>query len=253
MINRNYRSIKESLIQLLQPLLLVGSILVIMLSMTVIYDAGRANSSSVDRNKLLTDIEMAINNDAELQDIKQIFVNRNHLSPSIKRIFLSSEAEAKVLYKEPVSLNSVLKDLKAEIFLRKEVNKELVNKIKKVLAEHEKINPFDKLEANQRLHFETIQSKLGDGYAYIQQDVNLIVDEMANKNQLVAKYFGRRHFKLSDICYCIGHRFAGIHSASSSGVAMAETQEKRGKQHDIVTTAMGFFDKIALNFIYVCP
>jgi hypothetical protein len=176
-------------------------------SMTLIAFLGLSDSKIVDRTKLLADIEMAVNSGAELQDIRQIFENRKHVRLSIiKDIFRSSEAEDKAIYKEPVALNSVLKDLKADIFLRKEVNKELVQKIKAALAEYEKSNPFDKLESSQRIHFETIQSKLGDGYAHIQQDVNLIVDEMSNKNQLVAKYLGDAtlSFRISVIALVVG-------------------------------------------------
>jgi hypothetical protein len=168
---------------------------------------GRDDSKSVDRGKLLTDIERAIGSGAELQDVKQIFENRKGFDTNIIRAFFRGrEAEAKAIYKEPLALNSVLKDLKAEVFLRKEVNKDLVQKIKVVLAEQERTNPFDKLDPGQRIHFESIQSKLGDGYAHIQQDLNLIVDEMANKNQLVVRYLAdaTSSYRISVIALVVG-------------------------------------------------
>lgn len=205
-INNVKFTVRSSLVRAL----LAVSILSILLTLYMVYDyaaiKGNNNLSKVDRNKLHTDITIAINNGAELQDIKQIFENRSHVRRYIPSIFGSAEAEAKAIYKEPVSLSAVLKNLKAETFLGDKTNKELARKIKEMIAEHEKSNPFDKLESSQRIHFETIQSKLGTGYVHIQQDVNLIVDEMASKNQLVYKYLGDAtlSFRISLIALFIG-------------------------------------------------
>jgi hypothetical protein len=175
--------------------------------MGVFLTLGSGEPKKVDRNKLLSDIEIAISNGAELEDVKQIFENRRYLSQlNITKLFRSSETEDRATYKEPLALSSVLKDLKSEMFFRKQVNKDLVQRIKLVLSEHEKRNPFDKLEAGQRIHFESVQSKLGENYTYIQQDLNLIVDDLANKNQLVVKYLSdaTRGFWISVVALIVG-------------------------------------------------
>lgn len=187
----------------IMPVLVAGIIGGFMVS--VIF--GRVDQKYVDKVKLHSEIEMAINSGAELQDIKQIFENRKYVRQNILiNIFRSTEEEAKAVYNEPLALSSVLKDLKADIFLHKDGRKDLALKIKTILAEHEKTNPFDKLDSGQRIHFETIQSKLGDSYGHIQQDVNLIVDELSSKNQLITKYLrdATLSFRLSVVALVIG-------------------------------------------------
>lgn len=167
----------------------------------------KEDQKHVDKSKLFSEMETAINSGAELSDIKQIFENRKYIKRNlIGDIFTKDFSNNKSTYDEPVSLTRVLKDLKSEVFLNKDGNKEFAAKVKLILAEHEKTNPFDKLESNQRIHFETIQSKTGEGYPHIQQDINLIVDELANKNQLVTKYLkdSTLSFRISVFALVIG-------------------------------------------------
>lgn len=175
-------------IKYLRLLALIGMILgIIGLVFMPTYSPNAASQYYIDRIQLLSDIEKAIGNGADLQDVKQLYENRNYTRRYLMSGFLSGDPE-KSFYQEPLALSTVLKDLRAEMFLRTEVNEELATKIKQFIVEHEKTNPFDKLETTQRLHFETIQSKMGSNYNHIQHDVNLIVDQLAEKNQLVEKY-----------------------------------------------------------------
>jgi len=85
-------------------------------------------------------------------------------------------------------MEKVLKDLKAELFLKDNVNQELAKRIKDKLNEHKRTDPFDKLEPGQKVHFEAVQTKLAGKYSDIQTNINRIVDELDNKNKLVAEY-----------------------------------------------------------------
>lgn len=164
----------------------------------------------VDRKNLHMNVTTAIKNGAQLSDVKQIFENRKH-AKGVSQLFdlllyVKNSRNSDEFYREPVNLTTILKDIKSELYLTNTVDLELVASISKTIAEHEKTNPFDKLEPSQRIHFELIQTKLGDKYAPIQENVVRIVDEIDNKNMLVSKYFSdaTMSFRISIIALVIG-------------------------------------------------
>jgi len=134
----------------------------------------------------------AINNGAELDDVRHLLHIREE---SPESIFSDSLNDFEYLnkkddfYLRPVNLHQVLKDIKARIFLKNPVDMELVKRVKGMIANHEETNPFDRLKSNQRIHFEVIQSKLGDDYINIHDDVIRVIDELENRNSLVDEYF----------------------------------------------------------------
>lgn len=152
------------------------------------FTGGSANKY-VDRALLISKIKLSISNGAELEDIVQIFENRKHVRrPFFNVFFEEKENSFDDYYEERISMQKVLRDLKAELFLKKNVNQELAKMVKDKLNEHKRTDPFDKLELGQKIHFEVVQTKLADKYSDIQININRIVDELDNKNKLVAKY-----------------------------------------------------------------
>lgn len=161
----------------------------------------------VNRSLLVSKIELSISKGAELEDIVQIFKNRKHVRrPLFSGLFGNKEKSLEGYYKEPISMQKVLRDLKAELFLKDNVNQELVEVIKSKLNEHIKTDPFNKLEPGQKVHFEAVQTKLADKYSDIQININRIVDELDNKNQLVVKYLtdATLSYRISIIALIIG-------------------------------------------------
>jgi hypothetical protein len=166
-----------------------GSSFILAILFLIVFGIFGYEAKYVDRKQLHSEIELAVRNNADLQDVKQIFEDRQYSKKTLV-LGVPKEKEDKRIYREPISLSRVLRDIRADIYLKQEVDGELASKMKTMISAYEKSDPFDKLEKNQRLHFETIQSKLGNNYASIQNDINLIVDELANKNVVVEKYLG---------------------------------------------------------------
>jgi len=143
---------------------------------------------TIDKEQLFSRMETAIKNGADFDDIRQIFGARSYIR-GVKSFFqLFDRTESSSQYREPLNLSDVLKDMRAELFVKGNADLDLAAKYRKFVDEHEKRNPFDKLEGGQRVHFETMQAKIGEKYVIVQQDVNRIVDELASKNELVNKY-----------------------------------------------------------------
>jgi hypothetical protein len=64
----------------------------------------------------------------------------------------------------------------------------LVARIDTLLAEHTELNPFEKLEPQQRQLFGTIRRVLDSSYPTVSDDVNRICDELHNRNLVASKY-----------------------------------------------------------------
>ena len=154
-----------------------------------------------ERSTLLSRIEKAVNNGADLRSVKQIFSNRQRVRPKLWPLGYSNDR-----YGEPVNLSTVLEDLRANAFLRDDASETLVATLDQIIAEHEQTNPFDQLEPTQRLHFESLRSKLGESYPTIRPNVDRIVGELASRNQLVAEYLADAtlSFRLSIIALVVG-------------------------------------------------
>lgn len=197
-ILKRIKLLKSIITGMLFPLIIVLFVLVLQISIL----GGLEGSKFIDRTDLLLKIEKVISKGASLDDVKQIYQNRKHIRRNIFSFGKGKSAQ----YVEPISLSTVLKDLKSELYLRENVDKNLANSIKKILDNHEKTNPFDKLESGQKLYFEVIQSKLGDNYSLIQENINRIVDQLVNKNQLVTEYFkdATFSFRLSVFALVLG-------------------------------------------------
>lgn len=135
------------------------------------------------------DIQKTIKSNASLDVVKNIYTNRKEYSPSLTDLFNKSSDKDKYLAETPLS--EILNDMKADYYLSKNQDTIYLKKLITIINAHETINPFDKLEENQKNDFENLRFKLGASYSSVSTDVNRITEELHNKNQLVVKYLDK--------------------------------------------------------------
>lgn len=135
-----------------------------------------------ERLPLLQRLEKALRNGADLPAARQIVAARK---PAPTQWPFRESVER---YKEPLTLSTVLADLRAELFLKEQPDQEFIAAIDRIANEDQQTNPFDRLRSAQRVHFETIRAALGPQYGAVQQSVDRIVDEISNQNRLVGEY-----------------------------------------------------------------
>lgn len=136
------------------------------------------------------EISIAISNNADIEVIKNIYENREIKGTT--RISLLFDKKSGKTYFHNTPLSKILKDLYSDIYLNKEsIDSNFLLKVEKIIKVHEQLNPFDKLQDNQKYNFENLQIKLKDKYSTVQNDVIKITNELYNKNMLVEKYLNK--------------------------------------------------------------
>ena len=92
-----------------------------------------------------------------------------------------------------VSLSAILKDIEVDSYKELKVGEDSIfcAKLRAIIEENDLLNPFDKLENNQRYYFENLKTKLDTSYKEVTPDVIRIVDELDNKNKLVSRYLDK--------------------------------------------------------------
>jgi hypothetical protein len=131
------------------------------------------------------DIKLVIQNGADVNTVKYIFNSRIVKNKHIIDLFFKKGGD---FYPASTNLDQILNDLKVEYFKSEKPNKEYYTLLSNIVAINNQINPFDKLDSNQKFEFENIRTKLDSNYIFIQEDFNRIVDELNNKNLLVNEY-----------------------------------------------------------------
>lgn len=153
-----------------------------------------------NKERLKSTIAAIARNNGDLGIIKHAFDSKQ-LEP--KPFYKRSSEYLQSHYPENVSLSFVLDDLMADYYKRKDFSLDLpyINKLKQIKTENNLINPFDRLDDNQKYHFDNIRSKLDSTYVLIQPDISKITEELNSKNQLVNKYLNKSElsFKISII------------------------------------------------------
>lgn len=139
-----------------------------------------------------TELTTVIKNNGDLSVIKNIFKNRKLKKPSLSELFSKKTDEDK--YDSEIILSEILNDLKSDYYLKNKIDTIYLKNLNEIIETHSLINPFDKLEVNQKNDFENLKSKLGNDYIKIHSDINRISDELNNKNQLVNKYLDKSNF-----------------------------------------------------------
>lgn len=163
----------------------------------------------IEKTKIHSKLIVATKNGASLDDIKQLYLSSDRENGS-NLLAAITGSETRVNNNKYYNNNSnfveILKNIKAELYLQEKIDLSLITSIAKKINEHEQSNPFDKLEPNQRVHFEIIQKQLGDKYTSIQSNMNRIVDQMENKNKLVNEYLNdaTMSYKISLFAFFIG-------------------------------------------------
>jgi hypothetical protein len=134
-------------------------------------------------------IKTVIHEGSDISTVKHLYNSKIIKNRTLFDI-LNKKEEA--FYPENTSLSQILNDLKVDFYLDSTVNDSLyLERIENILKIHNQVNPFDKLDSNQKFAFENIRTKLGDNYQIVQGDFNRIADELNNKNQLVGKYLDK--------------------------------------------------------------
>ncbi|BAO54458.1 hypothetical protein [Nonlabens marinus] len=175
---------------------LMGALTIIMAIISIILLFKNKNLS-FDKKYFNKDIksqmEKAIEANAGLDVVKNIYNNRVVTSPSITDIFNKNSDQSK--YPAETPLSEVLYDMKTDYYLNLEkIDTLYLKRLVFVIKTHELINPFDKLDQNQKNDFENLRLKLGINYSAVSADVNRITDQLHNKNQLVDKYLDKSNF-----------------------------------------------------------
>jgi hypothetical protein len=140
------------------------------------------------KKEIKKDIETAIKNGSDLNTPKHIFNTKEILSKGIAVPFLT---KIENYYPESTSLSTILNDLLKDYYLNSTKDTLYLRHLQAIIAEHEEVNPFDKLASNQRFMFENIRHKLQEDYIIVREDLNRIADEMNNRNLLVEEYLSK--------------------------------------------------------------
>lgn len=148
------------------------------------------------------EIKTVISNDANLDVIKNIYKNRELESPKITDFFDKESDKEK--YESDVPLSEVLNNLKTDYYFEKTADTIYLKKLNNIIDIHNSINPFDKLEQNQKNDFENLRFKLGENYKNVSSDINRITDELHNKNQLVTKYLDKSNTSFLISIFALG-------------------------------------------------
>lgn len=149
-------------------------------------------------------LTLAIKNNAEIDNIKHIYDAR---TLETRPLFSKKEEFLSKYYIENTSLSFILNDLLSDYYTNNnfKADSSYLQNLKLIIKENEEINPFDKLEVNQKYNFENIRQKSDSNYIKIQSDVIRIADELDSKNQLVSKYLNQSEtsFNLSIIALIV--------------------------------------------------
>ena len=166
---------------------LIGSLTILLASMLVLITL--LEEKEVPDNyfsrETKNEIRTVILNDGDLNTVKHVYNSKEIKRSKITDLFLKKEKD---YYPANTTLNDILNDLKVDYYLSEKKEISYLNRLEEIIDYHNQVNPFDKLEANQKFAFENIRDRLDTNYVQIQEDLNRIADEMNSKNLLVDRY-----------------------------------------------------------------
>jgi hypothetical protein len=179
------KSKKTRLLRLYSSFIL--SLVILLSSVVVLFTIIENNEipDSYFSKSIKSDIKKVVENDGDLLTIKHIYNTREIKKKKLPDFFTNKQTD---YYPESTSLNEILNDLKVEYYTSDKRKDSYLNQLNEIINLHNQINPFDKLETNQKFAFENIRDKLDSNYVDIQEELNRIADEMNSKNLLVDKY-----------------------------------------------------------------
>lgn len=179
----NKRLIKRRISYLTNMLLAL--IISIAVPTTIMLFAG-LGEAYYNKKELHNTMTVAIHNNADLRAIKQLRKTFQKSKTKITDIFENDDNR----YNIDIPLNEILENIRTELYISDSLamSSDLMKKLNGLIVLHEQVNPFDKLEDNQKDYFENIRIKLGESYLIASNDLNKISDELYDQNQLVAEY-----------------------------------------------------------------
>jgi len=139
----------------------------------------------VNKEYIQTALITAINKDATIDVIKNIYNNRE-ITNAIKLLFKGKSK----YYKYNTSLSQILYDIKSKYYTDSQnINDINIHKITDTIKNYLIINPYDSLELTQKDMFTNIRLKLNKNtYEILQNDLEKIAKELTQKNNLVNQY-----------------------------------------------------------------
>ena len=140
----------------------------------------------ISKNDIQNQIVKAINNNADIDVVKNIYKNRKNIYfGSLKRIFGNKE----YYYHYDTLLSTILDDIKTEFYLINESKNIDINKTNQIIKNYLITNPYDSLEVSQKDMFTDIRLKIDKKiYSKIQTNLEKIANELTQKNNLVNQY-----------------------------------------------------------------
>lgn len=132
-----------------------------------------------------------------------------------------------------VSLSTILKDIEVDSYKQLNVDEDSIfcAKLRAIIEENDLLNPFDKLENNQKYYFENLKTKLDTSYTEVAPDVIRIVDELDNKNKLVNRYLDKSeisfYVSISALIFSIILSFYQIYQGSQLSKSIRIKKEKK--------------------------
>lgn len=160
--------------------------LALLLGFTSLYVKYIETPSFYFSKEIKEEIKTAVKNNAGLDIVNHIYSTRKIHQRGPLEILYPKEN----IYAEPTPLPIILNDILREAYTKKP-DPEITIKISRILSLHNQVNPFDRLEPNQKFMFENIRVKLDSNYLKVQSDVNRIADEMTVKNALINEYLNK--------------------------------------------------------------
>lgn len=160
----------------------------------------------VDIKPLKTKLIPLISNNSDIKTIQHVYKRGKNNKVTFYSMFTKKDKE--VIDIEEMSLNNILLDIKSGILTKLELTLTdtlLLESLDNTIIQFNELNPFDKLEDQQKYFFENIRTKLDSNYHYVQEDINKISDELDRKNVLVSNYLNNAKwsFRISIFAICV--------------------------------------------------
>lgn len=138
----------------------------------------------IDQQKLHQSMTTAIQHQADLRAIRHLYTTAPRTNKDFRALFMDMHG----YYSEGTALSIVLEDLRTQHYLSPKPEPQFLARLDQLITEHTQINPFDKLDANQKNAFQNIRLKLNAQYDQVQEELNALADQLHQKNLLVNQY-----------------------------------------------------------------
>jgi hypothetical protein len=174
-------------------LLIMTTVATLFTIVSVILDPDMTKFSSkekyecVGKKEMKNKISTVIKNNGDLEVVKKAFNARKIEKCSFLTDYYYDNNGLTVL--------DVLDDLEVDLYedsaQMSHEDSIFLNRLNSIMEEYTTKNPFEDLEKEQRLLFQSVQTKLGDNYKPVAQDMLQISNSLKDKNQLTEEYLNK--------------------------------------------------------------